>query len=447
LVLKNNMTVKTLQTTQAHQYIYPWKSKPINLQNVQEKIYQFLVEIVQTLTPDDVLREFKSLFIDCLYSDNSDILPEIYRFFITSKEQEFKHTITRCCYIIINNWERSRKYKHIEKLVNLFEELPPWNKTNNRKINIYKKWLDNFVNSDEYTELKLFAYKSKTKDNTKSNWTNRYTAYLLVAQSLDTNQSQEEQEAAIKLSKKLKDKFKLELAMYIARCQSAASTSSRYKNPSILGDNVLRIIKMIILKKGVFSYENVAHIFIKQTQGQTLEEFKQSIQKYLFFSVETKEIVKNIQHYLAEKLSDWKNDCHDEIMDNKLLLRTCNRVIDCLITENGKEPSPLFILLLSQGHSLTLVIVLLKIILICRNARSHLEIRIAHLINYYEQYPEDECKWFINFVEIFNITFAIYAENVEYNLLKINHLEKDSYFTLNLDDYRVFSQLKVDAHK
>jgi hypothetical protein len=204
---------------------------------------------------------------------------------------------------------------------------------------------------------------------------------------------------------------------------------------------------MIILKKGVFSYENVAHIFIKQTQGQTLEEFKQSIQKYLFFSVETKEIVKNIQHYLAEKLSDWKNDCHDEIMDNKLLLRTCNRVIDCLITENGKEPSPLFILLLSQGHYLTLVIVLLKIILICRNARSHLEIRIAHLINYYEQYPEDECKWFINFVEIFNITFAIYAENVEYNLLKINHLEKDSYFTLNLDDYRVFSQLKVDAHK
>lgn len=114
--------------------------------------------------------------------------------------------------------------------------------------------------------------------------------------------------------------------------------------------------------------------------------------------------------------------------------------------ENGKEPSLLFVSLLTQGHSLTLVIILLKTILISRNSRRHLEIKIAHLIRYYEKYPEDECKWVINFMEIFNITFAIYAENVEYNLIKMEE-DESSNPQLNLDAYRVFSQMKVDRQK
>ncbi len=49
-------------------------------------------------------------------------------------------------------------------------------------------------------------------------------------------------------------------------------------------------------------------------------------------------------------------------------------------------------------------------------------------------------------MEIFNITFAIYAENVEYNLVKMEE-DQSSNPQLNLDDYRVFSQMKVDRQK
>lgn len=234
--------------------------------------------------------------------------------------------------------------------------------------------------------------------------------------------------------------------MYIARSQSAVSSTIRYKNPSVLGDNALRLIKAIILKKGAFSHENIANIFIKQTQGKTLEQFKASIEKYLFFSVDNQELVKTLRQQFAEILSLWKKDYNQEIITKELFLRACNRVIDCFTTENGKEPSLLFILLLTQGHSLTLVIILLKTILISRNSRRHLEIKIAHLIGYYEKYPEDECKWVINFMEIFNITFAIYAENVEYNLIKMEE-DESSNPQLNLDAYRVFSQMKVDRQK
>jgi hypothetical protein len=123
-------------------------------------------------------------------------------------------------------------------------------------------------------------------------------------------------------------------------------------------------------------------------------------------------------------------------------LRTSNKVIDYLTTEDQQEPSALFILLLSQGNHLTLVIVLLKIILICPNSRTHLETCIAKLIQYYADYSEDECQWVVNFFEVFNITFAIHADNVQYNLIKMSGTSPDDESEAALETYRVFSQLR-----
>ena len=266
---------------------------------------------------------------------------------------------------------------------------------------------------------------------------------MLLAQSTNKNNPKEQQEAAKRLSKQLKDKFKFELAMYIARSQSTASNINRYHNPSMLGDEVLRLIKVIVVRKGVFSYENIANIFVKQTRNQSLKEFKESLLKYLIYSVSHQDFVETLEQQLSEKLLAWKTEYNQKNIDKNLLLRTCNNVIDCLVSENGKEPSQLFVLLLSQGNPLTLVIALLKIVLISKYSRRHLEMRIANIINYYEQYNEEECDWIINFIEVFNITFAIYAENIEYNLIRMQQKSNLSESQTNLDTYRVFSQLKL----
>ncbi|MCC5639033.1 hypothetical protein LC593_25020 [Nostoc sp. CHAB 5844] len=418
----------------------------LNLQLGQEKIYSFFMEIVNQNSPEEVLREFKRLFFDFLESSSLNTVPFIRKLLLANNEQEFRHTIKRCCYIIVNNWASKRKYEYIQKLISLLANYDVrCKKSSYTSLHIYKGWLENFVKSDDYQELKLFANKHDNKS--KVHWTNRYAAYLLVAQSLDANNPKEQQEAASQLSKQMKDNFKFELAIYIARSQSSASSTTRYVNPSILGDNVLRLIKMIIVKKGLFSYENLAHIFIKQTQNQTFKEFKISIRKYLFYSVKNINLVKILNQQLTESLSNWKPEYDEEILDKNLFLRSCNRLIDCLTTENGREPSPLFLLLVSQGHPLTLVIILLKIILICQNSRSHLEIRIANLIRYYEKLPKDECKWVINFLEIFNITFAIYAENIEYNLIKVQEDKQNYIGQLNIDSYHVFSQLRENIYQ
>jgi hypothetical protein len=432
------MTANSLSNVQGDRHLLKLKDKRLKLQKTQEKMYSFLLRIVKSWQPDEVLKVFKRSFIDCLNSEASKYSLGIYIVLLEHNEEEFRHTIKRCCYILINNWESTRKHKYIRELVELFVNLKlKINPNTPVKLRIARTWVDNFAKSTDYEELKLFAYRN---EEVKGHWVNRYSSYLLFAQSLNDNSSQEEKEAARKLYRVLKDKFKFELAMYLARSQldvSNFANISRHQNPSSLGDNVIRLIKAIVVKKGDFSYENVASIFLKQTQNELFHDFKKSLLKYLIFSVQQQDFTNTLQQKLSGKLNSWKVEHDDKLMTKDILLRVCNKTIDFLTTENGREPSKLFVMLLSQGNPLTLVVVLLKIIFISNHSRSHLEMRIANLISYYNRYLESECSWFINFIEIFNITFAIYAENVEYNLIK---MKEDN---LELDDYRVFSQLKT----
>jgi hypothetical protein len=432
--------------SEGHQTEPRIKLKKLGLptQQAQEIIYQFLLELVRKQPPAKVLLEFRYLFLEYDSSAGDvEVLKAITELIFANNEKDFKHTLKRSCYILVNNWDTSRNYAAIKELIDLFSEYKVIKRTLSQTLGRLRTWLSNFVHSQDYHELKLFIAKYGYSD--KEHWSNRYTSYLLVPQYTNLNNPVEQREAARTLSKKLKDQFKFDLAMYTARSQSPVSKDRTPKNPTALGDEVLRFIKIIVAKRGSFSYVNLANIFLEQTRDITYKHFKPCLQKYLIFSVHNKNFIEILNKSLTEKLEPLYKDYHEERLDEALLLRTCNRVIEYLTTEDHKEPSDVFILLMSQGNPLTLVIVLLKIILICPNARTHLENCIAKLIQYYVDYPEDECKWVINFFEIFNITFAIHADNVQYNLIKMDAKQPDGKSEAALDTYRVFSQLREGA--
>jgi hypothetical protein len=415
----------------------------INIRQAQENVYRFLLSIVKKWHPDAVLDEFKRLFIYHVESTSSDAIQAIYEIIFSNNEEEFRNTLKRSCYILINNWDAARHYKPIQELVQLFADPKLSRHTMSPTLKRLRLWIENFIQSKDYQELKLFA--ERYDDQRGGPWSSRYTSYLLVPQYIDLSNPIEQREAARALSKQLKDRFKFDLAMYVARSQSSPlhGDTKELKNPTVLGDEVLRLIKAIVARRGPFSYTNLANIFLKQTENLSYRDFKRSLHKYLIFSVENPDFVSTLNKRMAEKLDLLYIDHDDEPVNNALILRTCNRVIEYLTTENLQEPSQLFAMLLSQGNPVTLVIVMLKIILICKHARTHLEARIAELIKYYERFPEEECRWIVHFLEIFNVTFAIHAENVQYNLIKMNVQDAMAeHPVFNLDAYRVFSQLK-----
>ena len=287
-----------------------------------------------------------------------------------------------------------------------------------------------------FAEINIFKISQATPKT--EHWSKRYNSYLLVNQYLNTENSAEQREAAKLLSQKLRKKFKFDLAMYTARSESSLNQENAIENPTNLGKKTLKLIKEILAKQRHFDYDKLANIFIKQIQGFRYKTFKASLVNYLLYTLEEQRTTKALRNQLSKKL-DLLYEEYDECeLDESLILRSCNRVIDYLTLESEKQPGELFFFLMSQEERLSLVIIMLKLILFCPYSRTHLETRVAELIEYYNDYPEGDCKWLVHFFDIFQIIFTIFADgDVEYNLIKV---KEDQEFSL--DSYRIFSMYR-----
>jgi hypothetical protein len=119
-----------------------------------------------------------------------------------------------------------------------------------------------------------------------------------------------------------------------------------------------------------------------------------------------------------------------------------------LLLSERRKPSEFLQLSLEYDNFLNPIILLLKIVLIQPHIRFYLEGYVADLIKFYSVYEETECQAFINFLDVLNVTLAIFDEDTDYSLIKMKNIENDL-TDINLDNYRVFSQLKriVDRGK
>jgi hypothetical protein len=408
-----------------------------NIIEAQEIICRFFLDIVKRSASDFVLSEFKNLFINPSTSINSQTQQALTNIILSNNEEVFRNTLKRSMYILLNNWIYGRKYEPAQNLIKIFERPILNDSTSSKLLQQLNEWLANFLNSQDYQEIRIFV--SKYDICAEKHWKNRYTSYLLAPQYANSKNSLEHRLAAKALSRQLENKFKFDLAMYTAHSHSSSSYHIKNQNPTALGDEALRLVKKVVAKRGFFSYANLANIFIKQTQNVKYGDFKRGLLKYLFFSVGNQGLVNHLTSKIEEKLNNLYQDADQEQLNRALLMKTCNRIIEYLTISNNCEPSPLFVALASQGNPLTLAILLLKIILICPQARTHLEVCIAKLIQYYEGYSQDECHWVIKFLEIAKIILAIFTDNVHYNFVSMGD-EATAESILEDDTYRVFSQ-------
>lgn len=413
----------------------------------QQTVFTYLLSIVKEWPPEDVLEEFKHLFVHHVNTSSSVILPALYEIVFANKEIDFRNTLKRSCYILINNWDLRRQHDAIRDLIELFEDPIIRKKSQSPTLKRLRQWLQNFIDSPDFEELRLFTRRYHHAEH----WSTRYTSYLLVPQYTNLENSVEQREAARTLSRQLKEQFKVDLAFYTVladrdyHTQKDKEVPDKLGNPTLLGDESLRLIKRIVAKRGVFSYDNLANIFRKQTKGSSYSRFKASLNDYLIYSLNKNEYVQYLEQHINERLDVLYTSYDDKKINDALLLRTCNRIIEYLTTEDHETPSELFLMLMAQGNPLTLVIVLLKIVLLCRHVRTHLESRIADLVRYYEQFNEDDCRWIISFFEMFKITMTIHADNIEYTLVKMaadNNQSVDPSVQATMEQYRIFSRVR-----
>lgn len=403
----------------------------------QQQIYDDLLEAVRKLPADEALAEFEAVFFGHGGSLDADASSFLYTVLFADNEAEFRNTLKRACYIFINNWDLARQGDGLHMLLELFQQPSLTKSTLSRSLKRLRKWLTNFAASQDFEVLQLFA-SQRTRARQPNSWSTRYLSYQLIAQYTNENNSLEQREAARALSRQIKDRYKHDLAMYTAFSQSSSGLNYKYTNPTMLGDEVLRLVKAILVRRGQYSYRNVARLFQQQTHQSLYLDYKESLLEYLCFSISDPAFLILIETQLGKKLPLLYQEYANDIVDSSSNLRTCNRLIDYLTTENADMPSMLFARMLAQGNPLNIAVILLKIVLISPNSQLYLETRLANLITYYKQFTEAECQSIIQFLEICGVTFAIYSDNVEYNLVQVMPKSSSS-STAPIEEFRIFS--------
>lgn len=417
----------------------PRREMPIDLLHfAQQQVYDDLLEAVRKLPADEALAEFEAVFFGHSSSLDVDASSFLYRVLFADDEAEFRNTLKRACYIFVNNWDFAQQGDLLHGLLELFQQPSLTKSTLSPSFKRLRKWLRNFADSQDFEVLQLFA-SQRTRAEQPNSWNTRYTSYQLTAQYINESNSLEQREAARALSRQIKNRYKHDLAMYTAFSQSSSGLSHTYTNPTTLGDEVLRLIKAILVRRGQYSYRNVARLFQQQTHQSLYLDYKESLLEYLCFSISDPAFLSLIETQLGKKLPLLYQEYANDTVDLSLNLRTCNRLIDYLTTEDENMPSMLFARMIAQGNPLNVAVLLLKIVLISPNSQLYLETRLANLISYYKQFTKAECESIIQFLEICGVTFAIYSDNVEYNLVQVTP-KPNSLNTAPVEEFHIFSR-------
>ncbi|CAN1209818.1 hypothetical protein TUMEXPCC7403_06305 [Tumidithrix helvetica PCC 7403] len=419
-----------------------------SVEQAQRQIYDFFLDIVRRYRPEKVLDEFKKLFIDFTAVKYLGVFEALDRIVVAYDENEFHYTLKRCCYILVNNWSVINNQAPVQALVDLFIDPILDKKTNSPKLKTLRLWLKNFVGSESYQTLKLFTLRQVSGGSLK--WSDRYTSYLLMYQCADANSSSEQRQVADALARKIRTQFKFDLAMYTSRLRPMNRPWSSWEDPTSLGSNVIQMVKTMLTKRGSLSYRIFADNFIEKTSRLDCGEFKLELCAYLGFEKDDPEISETFTVKLFENLVGFQCQYDDQPISPALMLRICKQVISYLTTQDKKQPTEIFSILINQTNPLYFAIVLLKLVLLCGACQSFLDVRIAELIRYYSQYSEAECRSVIRFLDMLNVAFTIYTEEIRYNLVCMNPDRKarankstTSLPLLSLGEYRIFSQVRL----
>lgn len=409
-----------------------------SIDQAQQHIYVFFLEIIKYYQCEEILNQFNQLFIKYEEIHNIRAYHALGEIIFHNKENEFKYTLLRCCYILNNNWAINGNINACQQLVDLFLSSSIGIKTRITKLKTLRKWLQTFTQSEEYNTLRSLSGRPRVSKNYYQ-WSDRFSSYLLTLDYLDLSKPPEQRQYAETLSRKIKKEFKFDLALYTAHIDSKLGLSPQRKNPTTLGDGILILIKRILNKQGNQNFRNVATIFYKQITNMTFLEFKQNLLGYLGISQDDLEIPEVMRLTVVQKLIYLQKQQNDTKMTFSLLHVSCNRVLQYLLLNERRKPSEFLQLSLESNNFLNPVILLLKIVLLFPDGRLYLDSYIAELIKFYSLYEETECRAFINFLDILNVTLAIFDQDTEYSLIKMKNIE-NNLSDVSLENYRVFSQ-------
>lgn len=400
----------------------------------EQQLYDHLLNIVQTEMPSQLVQRFRALFIDGVgYPDEeiSAILDKI----ATSKaaDQEFRFVLNRCCHILINRWQARPQFQsYIPTLVDLFEATPArsgYELSRSRSVRRVRELVRDFATTEQYLTLRRLAQVMGQSVDSESLAGNeplgmliRRYPYLYDHCLLAEGSTYEQQQTIRQLRSRAQRRYEIDLSQFVTyqvrRSQlsrsnlpeNATRVLQPVNNPTLLPDQELfTALKHFAGKsQGAYTYRDLAQCFlVHSSQTATFHGFKDDLYQYITSSVDAEYGNRQFNNQLYTQLKNTLPESNAQKMNDFLLVRTCSQLLNFLVVESSQKPNHfLFVDLISNiGPALTTGL-LLKIVLICRKVKPHLEKRFSILFNHYESFKREAVQWLVQAMEYLNLALS-----------------------------------------
>ena len=411
----------------------------------EKKIYEYLRHAVQIKPPQEMLREFRYLFLELVHTDK-EVRHSLENIVLAKhKEDIFFQILTYCCHILINSWSQLKEnHTYILELIEIFNpQTIPLRKSNSRSRQKLFILVKKFSQSEEYNNLKRIAKfinnstQVEFKEQSLISDLLPHYYYLYSSVLLGKEHTPETTNLIISLQQKCQENFESELAKHIiyrsrlvqiARAEQLSNRAGkiikRVKNPTFLGEkefkNCLKQYLNNTNGRGTI-YQNTKHFLIEAAFLNSYKDFKVSLYQYLTSDLEKSNnkgsAVKKILKQAIDGIS--KEYDHHPCTD-QLILKTCQRLLRLLIIDTTRHGShyQLIELIMNLGTSQTTAL-LMKIVLIAPCAKSDLEQRLGILFSFYESRTIEEAKWLVKLLENVLIASSFYFGNVDLSIAKV----------------------------
>jgi hypothetical protein len=413
--------VSTLWTSQYHRAIAA----------EEQQIYDHLLFWVEQESPNQIIERFQSLFLSSArYSDTR--IAAALDHVISSKAaaEEFRFVLNRCCHILINRWQSRSTQTAIPELINLFEQVataPTDGKLCSRSARRLRELLKLFRGTEQYLTLKRLAQvchqssenNIRSSDRSLGSLIRRYP--YLYEHCLLSEDSMEEQQQTIKqIQSDIWRKFEIDLSQYLTyrlRQSQAINSSSSGKrilrsvpNPTLLNDVELNQAIQHYLGKvdGNYTHKDLAHLFLAHsTQMVSYASFKDDLYQYIISAVGQEYGRHKFNRQLYDQLKSALPESNSQPLNDFLMVRTCSQLLNFLVVDSPHQPNHfIFVDLLTNLGPVLTIGLLLRIVLICRKMKPHLERRFSILFNHYESSSWEMVQWLVTALEHLNVAFS-----------------------------------------
>lgn len=407
------------------------------IQQAEQVLYDYFLECVQTVSPEQLLEDFRRLFVHGQGCND----PRVYsalELIVKAKgaEERFNFFFNRCCYILINRWQmQSQSQAAISELVKMFDYLGPTIGGYPTTATLLRRLVVNFTKEEQYVKLQRMARVVDTKptsNNTSAvgNLIHRYP-YLYDHCLLGDNSNGEDLKTVQRIKSEIEHRFEIDLSKYatyqvrLARMTQESNLSTIIRpanNPTLLSDRELNraLTHYTGAVQGDRTYKDISRSFLTHsTHTTTYRAFKDDLYEYIVSSLDAKSAKSQFNQKLYQQLQNTLPEFNSQKPSEFLVMRTTSQLFNFLVVEGTHRPEHyVFVDLITNTGVTRTTGLLLKLVLLCHKVKPYLEKRFSILFNHYESFSKDGVPWLVKALESLQVAFSVHFGKVDVSCFK-----------------------------